>query len=73
MRVRRQTGIGEVDATAIEKLTARRNSDEHRRVPMLDDADGRGSLRSSSRHVFLPPGDRKYVSRGPVSPSKSTL
>jgi hypothetical protein len=53
MRVRRQTAIGEVDAPAIEELAAGRDSDEHRRVTVLGDADGRGSLRSSSRHVFL--------------------
>ena len=53
MRVRRQTEIGEVDAPAIEELTAGRDSDEHRRVTVLGDADGCGSLRSVSRHVFL--------------------
>src|SRR5205823_2628233 len=52
MRVRRQT-IGEVDAPAIEELAAGRDSDEHRRVTVLSDTDGRGSLPSSSRHVFL--------------------
>jgi hypothetical protein len=46
MRVRRQTAIGEVDAPAIEELAAGRDSDEHRRVTVLGDADGRGSLRS---------------------------
>jgi hypothetical protein len=56
MRVRRQTAIGEVDAPAIEKLAAERDSDEHRRVTVLGDADGRGSLRSCSRHVFPPSG-----------------
>jgi hypothetical protein len=56
MRVRRQTAIGEVDAPAIEELAAGRDSDEHRRLTVLGDADGRGSLRSSSRHVFLLPG-----------------
>jgi hypothetical protein len=58
MRVRRQTAIGEVDAPAIEEFAAGRDSDEHRRVTVLGDADGRGSLRSSSRHVFLLPGAR---------------
>jgi hypothetical protein len=53
MRVRRQTAIGEVDAPAIEELTAGRDSDEHRRVTVLGDADGCGSLRSVSRHLFL--------------------
>jgi hypothetical protein len=56
MRVRRQIAIGQVDAPAIEQLAAGRDSDEHRRVSVLGDADGRGSLRSSSRHVFLLPG-----------------
>ena len=55
MRVRRQTAIGEVDAPAIEERAAGRDSDEHRRLTVLGDADGRGSLRSSFRHVFLLP------------------
>jgi hypothetical protein len=55
MRMRRQTA-GEVDAPAIEEFAAGRDSNEHRRVSVLGDADGRGSLRSSSRHVFLLPG-----------------
>ena len=53
MRMRRQTAIGEVDAPAIEELAARCDSNEHRRVTVLGDADGRGSLRSSSHHVLL--------------------
>jgi hypothetical protein len=53
MRVRRQTALGQLDAPPIEEFAAGRDSDEHRRVTVLDDADGRGSLRSSSRHVFL--------------------
>jgi hypothetical protein len=53
MRMRRQTAIGEVDAPAIEELAAWRDSDEHRRVTVLGDADRRGSLLVSSRHVFL--------------------
>jgi len=60
MRVRRQTAIGEVDAPAIEELAAGRDSDEHRRVTVLGDADGRSSLRSCSRHVFPPSGARPY-------------
>jgi hypothetical protein len=44
MRVRRQTAIGEVDAPAIEEFAAGRDSHEHRRVTVLGDADGRGSL-----------------------------
>jgi hypothetical protein len=58
MRVRRQTAIGEVDAPAIEELAAGRDSDEHRRVSVLGDADSRGSPRSCSRHVFSPSGAR---------------
>jgi len=54
-RVRRQTTIGEVDAPAIEELAAGHDRDEHRRLTVLGDADGRGSLRSSFRHVFLLP------------------
>jgi hypothetical protein len=50
VRVRRQTAIGKVDASAIEELTVG-DSDEHRSVPVLGDADGRPSPRSSSRHV----------------------
>jgi hypothetical protein len=62
MRVRRQTAIGELDAPAIEEFAAGRDGDEHRRITVLGDADGCGSLRSSSRHVFLlrkhaPPAD----------------
>jgi hypothetical protein len=53
MRVRRQTAIGERDVPAIEEFAAGRDSDEHRRVPVLGDADGRFPLRSSSRHIFL--------------------
>ena len=47
MRVRRQTALGEVDALAIEELAAWRDGDEHRRVTVLSDTDGRGSLGSS--------------------------
>ena len=43
MRVRRQT-FGELDAPAIEKLTASRDSYQHSRVPLFGDADGCGSL-----------------------------
>jgi len=53
MRVRRQIVIGEVDAPAIEQLAARRDSNEHRGVTLLGDADGCGSLRSASRHVLF--------------------
>ena len=51
MRVRRQAAIGKVDAPAIEEFAAARDSDEHRRVTVLGDADGRGWLRLPSRHV----------------------
>ncbi len=67
MRVRRQTAIGEVDAPAIEELAAWRDSNKHRRITVLGDADGRGSLRSSSRHVFLLRG------RGPAADAAFTL
>ena len=50
MRVRRQPAIREVDVPAIEELAAGRDGDEHRRVGVLGDADGRGSLCSSARH-----------------------
>jgi hypothetical protein len=40
IRVRRQT-VGEIDASAIEKLAAGRDSYEHRRVTVFGDADGR--------------------------------
>ena len=53
MRMRRQTAIGEVDAPAIEELAARNDSNQHSRVTLLGDADGRDTLGSSSRHVFL--------------------
>jgi hypothetical protein len=52
MRVRRQAGFGEVDAPAVNELAVGPHSDEHRRVAVLDDADGRGSPRSSVRHVL---------------------
>jgi hypothetical protein len=43
IRVRRQAGR-EVDATAIEELTARGQRDQHRRVAVLRDADNRPPL-----------------------------
>ena len=52
MRVRGQTAIGEVNAPAIEEVATGRDGDEHGRVTVLRDADGRGSLRSSSSHAF---------------------
>jgi hypothetical protein len=42
MRMGRQTGIREHDAPAIEEHAALREGDEHRRVTVLGDADGRG-------------------------------
>ncbi len=51
MRVRRQAALGEVDAPAIEELAAGRDSDQHRRVTVLDDTDSRDSLRSCSGHA----------------------
>jgi hypothetical protein len=53
MRVRRQITVGEVDAPAIEELAGGRDRDEHRRVAVLGDADGCGSLRWSSLHLVL--------------------
>jgi hypothetical protein len=53
MRVRRQTAVGEVDASAIEELAPGADCDQHRRVAVLDDTDGRGWLRSFFRHVFV--------------------
>jgi hypothetical protein len=40
IRVCRQTA-GEIDASAIEELAAGRDGDEHRRVTVLGNADGR--------------------------------
>ncbi len=59
MRVRRQTAISEVDAPAIEELAAGRDSDEHRRVTVLGDADGSGS----QHHVKPVPQERYRISR----------
>jgi hypothetical protein len=53
MRVRRQTAIREFDEPTVEEITAGRDSDKHSRATVLGYADDRGSLRSSSRHVFL--------------------
>ena len=44
MRMRRQTAIGEVDAPAIKELAAGHDSNEHSRVTLLGDADGRDTL-----------------------------
>jgi hypothetical protein len=52
--MRRQTA-GEVDPPPIEELTATRDSDEHRRVAVLGDADGRRMLHLRFRHLLLPP------------------
>ena len=52
IRVRRKT-VSEIDAPAIENVAAGGDRDEHRRIAMLGDADGRGSLRSCSRHAVL--------------------
>ena len=48
MRMRRQTALGEVDAPAIKELAAGHDSNEHSRVTLLGDADGRDSLRVRS-------------------------
>jgi hypothetical protein len=61
MRMRWQTATGEVNAPAIEQLAAGYDSDEHRPVTVLGDADGRGSLRSPSRHVFSRPDSAAWL------------
>jgi hypothetical protein len=43
VRMRRQTATGEVDAPASEELAAGHHSNEHSRVTLLGDADGRDS------------------------------
>ena len=53
IRVRRQTA-GQVNASAIEQLAAKRDSNEYRRVTVLDDADGHLTLQSCFCHVLLP-------------------
>jgi hypothetical protein len=53
MRVSRQAAVGELDVPAIEEPAAWRESDEHRRVGVLGNADRRGSLRSSCRHIRI--------------------
>jgi hypothetical protein len=55
MRVRRQTAIGKVDASAIEEFAAARDRDEHRRVTVLGDAYGRGSRRVLSQRFLSRP------------------
>jgi hypothetical protein len=66
--MRRQT-VGEVDAPAIEELTAGGDGDEHRRVTVLGHAHGRYLLRSRVRHVLLPaPGDSKFWNSARVKP-----
>jgi hypothetical protein len=69
MRVRRQTAIGKVNAPAIEEFAAARDSDEHRQVTVLGDADGRGSQSLPSHHVPLSFGQLTIVDR--VSRSRS--
>jgi hypothetical protein len=51
--MRRQTALGEVNAPAIKELAAGPDSNEHSRVTLLGDTDGRDRSGSSSRHVFL--------------------
>ena len=68
MRMRRQTAIREEDATAIEEAAVGRDSDEHRRVTVLGDADGRGLPGLPSRHDFLRPELRLHCSRSRVHP-----
>jgi hypothetical protein len=52
MRVGRHPAIGELDTPPIEELAAERDSHEHCRVGVLGDADGRSSLRCSSRAAY---------------------
>jgi hypothetical protein len=61
--VGRHSAIGELDAPAIEELAAGRDSYEHRRATVLGDANGRGSLRSSSRHVLHLRGHAAQLTR----------
>src|SRR5438094_10461315 len=61
MRVRWQTPTGEFNAPTINELAAGYDSDEHRGVTVLGDADGRGSLRSPSRHVFSRPDSTGWL------------
>src|SRR5262249_53074663 len=56
MGVGRQTALGELDAPAIKEFAAGPDSDKHRRITVLDHADGRGALRSSFRQAFPPLG-----------------
>ena len=57
--MRRQPALGQVDAPAIEEFAAGRDRDEHRRVTVLGDADGRGHF---SPHCDSP--RRGETSRG---------
>jgi hypothetical protein len=52
MRVRWQTAISKLDTPAIEEFAACRNRDEHRCIRVLDNADRRRVLGSSS-HVLV--------------------
>jgi hypothetical protein len=53
MRMRGQTAVGEVDASAIEEFAAGRDGDEHRRVTVLDDTDRRRLDDTRLRHMPL--------------------
>jgi peptidoglycan-N-acetylglucosamine deacetylase len=64
MRVCRQTAIGEVDAPAIQELAAGREGDDHHRVAVLGDADGRGSLYSPLRHRHRISPEKPLPGRG---------
>ena len=62
IRVRRQT-VGEIDAPAIEELTAGCDSDEHGRVTVLGDANDCCMLHWRFHHVPLlsTPGIEPYT------------
>ena len=53
MRMRRQIGAGEIDASSIEQLPAGCHGDQHGRVAVLGGADRRDSM-PSCRHPPLP-------------------
>ncbi len=53
VRMRRQS-LGEIDAAAVDELTAARESNEHSRVAVLCDTDDRFLLALPLRHVLSP-------------------
>ena len=73
MRVRRQTAVGQVDAPAIEEFAVPRDGDEHRRVAVFGDADGRGSLGVRSRHVSQSGADYQDVTGAAAMPDSTAF